>query len=162
MENKRFYRSSKSSYIGGVCGGIAEYFNIDPVLVRIIFILVFIYGGAGLLIYLILWVITPKEPFDYSKFNSTGAPGSSPDEGANTETSSGCINDMMPGKKSEVKKNGALVGGIILVTIGTLFLFDNLIRVFDFSDFWPVVLVILGVAIIATSINNKNKNNNEL
>jgi len=49
--------------IGGVCGGIAEYFGIDPVLVRIIAVILLLPGGLpGLLPYLILWAVVPKKP----------------------------------------------------------------------------------------------------
>ena len=61
MESKKLYRSSKDSVLAGVCGGIGEYFNIDPVIVRIVWIVVTFIGGAGILGYLIAWVIIPKE-----------------------------------------------------------------------------------------------------
>ncbi len=57
---KRLYRNSDEKIIGGVCSGIASYFNIDVVFIRIIFILFFIFGGSGLLIYLILWLVVPE------------------------------------------------------------------------------------------------------
>ena len=60
---KRLYRSRKDKVIAGVCGGLAQYFNIDPVIVRVIFVLLVIPGGLpGLLPYLIMWVIVPLEP----------------------------------------------------------------------------------------------------
>lgn len=59
-ETKRLYRSTKDKIIGGLCGGIAEYFNIDPVLVRLIFI-IFSFHGFGLLAYLVGWCIIPKK-----------------------------------------------------------------------------------------------------
>ncbi len=57
---KRFYRSSTDKIIGGVCGGIAEYFNIDPLLVRLAFALLFFGYGTGLLAYLLVWILAPK------------------------------------------------------------------------------------------------------
>ncbi len=61
-ERKKLYRSVDERIVGGVCGGIAEYFKIDPVLVRIIFILLFFGAGTGLLAYIIAWIIVPEEP----------------------------------------------------------------------------------------------------
>ncbi|MDO8538357.1 MAG: PspC domain-containing protein [archaeon] len=59
---KRLYRSRKDKILGGVCGGIANYFSIDPVIVRLIWILLSIGSfGAGIIIYLIAWVIIPQE-----------------------------------------------------------------------------------------------------
>lgn len=59
---KKLYRSRKQSMIAGVCGGLAEYFNIDPTWVRLIFILLFFAGGSALLVYIVLWIIVPLEP----------------------------------------------------------------------------------------------------
>jgi len=56
----RLSRSSSERMVAGVCGGLAEYFNIDPVIVRLIFVLVTLTSGLGLLIYLLLWMIMPR------------------------------------------------------------------------------------------------------
>jgi len=58
---KRLQRSRTEKMIGGVCGGLAEYFNIDPTIVRILWVLITLLGGAGLLLYIILWVIMPLQ-----------------------------------------------------------------------------------------------------
>lgn len=62
MEPKRLYRSRTDTMLGGVCAGLAKYFTLDPTVVRLIFVLLFILAGQGLLIYLILWLIVPLEP----------------------------------------------------------------------------------------------------
>ncbi len=59
---KKLYRSIDERIVGGVCGGIAEYFKVDPVLVRIVFIILFFGAGSGLLAYFIAWIIVPEEP----------------------------------------------------------------------------------------------------
>ena len=65
VEYKRVYRSRKERILGGVCGGIGAYFNIDPVLVRVAWaVLVFAYG-VGLLGYIIAWIIIPEEPMEF-------------------------------------------------------------------------------------------------
>ena len=58
---KKLYRSKKNRMIAGICGGIGEYFDIDPTLVRVIYIVVSVFSIAfpGILVYLILWVIIP-------------------------------------------------------------------------------------------------------
>ncbi len=61
-DRKKLYRSIDERILGGVCGGIAEYFKVDPVLVRIIFIVLFFGAGSGLLAYIIAWIIVPEEP----------------------------------------------------------------------------------------------------
>jgi phage shock protein PspC (stress-responsive transcriptional regulator) len=57
---RRMYRDPDSRMIGGVCSGLAAYWNLDPTLVRVIFVILAIFGSAGILIYLILWVVLPE------------------------------------------------------------------------------------------------------
>ncbi|MBO4611926.1 MAG: PspC domain-containing protein [Bacteroidaceae bacterium] len=65
MNGKRFYLSAKDKKIGGVCGGIAEYFDIDPLLVRIIFLVAVLELGMGLFAYFALWILAPRNPDRY-------------------------------------------------------------------------------------------------
>lgn len=58
---KKLYRSQSNRYICGVCGGIAEYFNIDPTIVRLIFALVGLGGGSGIIFYIIAAIVIPNE-----------------------------------------------------------------------------------------------------
>ena len=60
---KRLYRSSTNKVIAGVCGGLGEYFKIDPVIFRVIFVILLLPGGLpGLIPYVILWIIVPLKP----------------------------------------------------------------------------------------------------
>ena len=59
---KRLYRKRNDKIVAGVCSGLADYLNIDPSIVRIIFIILVFAGLQGILVYLILWLITPLEP----------------------------------------------------------------------------------------------------
>ena len=59
---KRLHRSRNEKMIGGVCGGLGEYFGIDPTIVRVLWVAVTLIGGAGILAYLILWIIMPLDP----------------------------------------------------------------------------------------------------
>ena len=63
MTTRKLYRSRTEKIIGGVCGGLADYFNVDPTLVRLIFIILLFTPLHGLLLYLILWLITPSAPY---------------------------------------------------------------------------------------------------
>ena len=60
MENKRLLRSTNNRMLGGVCAGVAEYFNLDPTIVRIIYVVLFFAGTVGLLLYLIMWLLIPE------------------------------------------------------------------------------------------------------
>lgn len=59
---KRLYRSRRERMLAGVCGGVADYFNADPTLVRLLFVLATLMGGPGLLAYLIMMIVVPEEP----------------------------------------------------------------------------------------------------
>lgn len=58
---KKLYRSETDKMLGGVCGGIGEYFEIDPTIVRLLFVLITLSGGAGIFAYLILWIVVPTQ-----------------------------------------------------------------------------------------------------
>ena len=68
MENnaeKKLYKSKKSKMISGVCGGLGEYFNIDPTLVRLAFVILCIFAGGGLIAYIVALIIVPEAPEGY-------------------------------------------------------------------------------------------------
>ncbi len=59
---KKLYRSKKDKKIGGVCGGIGEYFGIDSTLIRLIAVILIFISGAGLIAYIVAWAIIPEKP----------------------------------------------------------------------------------------------------
>jgi phage shock protein C len=64
-ENKKqLYRSTDNRWLAGVCGGLAKYFDIDPTLVRVIFVVLAFFGLGGAIIYILLWVLIPQKPTD--------------------------------------------------------------------------------------------------
>ncbi len=67
FKGKRLYRSRKERMLAGVCGGIAEYFEVDPPIVRLAWVLFTFAGGAGLVAYIIAWIIVPEAPQDAQK-----------------------------------------------------------------------------------------------
>jgi phage shock protein C len=77
---KRLYRSRDERMISGVCGGIAKYFNVDPTLIRLLFVLFAFAGGPGLIAYIILAIIVPEEPA-----GQAAPPASTPEPPATVE-----------------------------------------------------------------------------
>ncbi len=59
--NKKLYRTEKNKVLGGVCGGLAEYFDVDPTLVRLLWVAFTLAFGGGLLAYIIFWIVVPKK-----------------------------------------------------------------------------------------------------
>jgi phage shock protein C len=161
MEPKRLYRSSRSRVFGGVAGGIADYFSIDPVLVRLLFVALAILGGGGVLIYIILWIVLPEyNPVNFSAdFSSASTPHVNPQPQTEPEMSN---QNPFPRKEDddESKTKGAIIAGVILITLGSLFFIDNLIPSIDFGDLWPVLLIVIGLVILLTGMPGKRKNMN--
>jgi phage shock protein C len=60
-EPKRLKRSKTNKVIAGVCGGVGEYFNVDPVIIRIIMLILVLGAGTGVVAYLIAWLVIPEE-----------------------------------------------------------------------------------------------------
>ncbi len=58
---RRLYRSQTDKMLGGVCAGLGQYLDVDPTVIRLIFILAALLGGHGILLYLILWLVMPPE-----------------------------------------------------------------------------------------------------
>jgi phage shock protein PspC (stress-responsive transcriptional regulator) len=154
----RLFRSRKERVIGGVCGGLAEYFGIDPIIIRIIFVVLLIGKGVGLLAYLIMWVAIPEEPLEHYYARFKQAPGNSnPSGGINPEgENQGPQHEFaQPADYSAYmpkKNNGGLVFGIGLIGLGLLFLFWTLIPSFEFELFFPILLVVLGAFLIFNSL----------
>jgi phage shock protein C len=63
-QNKKLYRSQSNVMLGGVCAGLGDYLDLDPTIVRLIFVVMFLTASFGFWLYLILWIIVPPEPVD--------------------------------------------------------------------------------------------------
>lgn len=144
MNSKKLYRSRKDKMLGGVAGGVAEYFDIDPTIVRIIFVVTLFLGGGGFLAYIIMWIVVPEEPFvivppDTSAGQNTTGETAGPDPKVVYEY--------------HRKKRGS-IGGMVLIIIGVLFLLDNFFPRFDIGDYWPLILIAIGAGLLTRSRNN--------
>ncbi len=71
-QHRRIYRDSENRVLGGVCAGLAAYWDIDPVIIRVVFIVLVLLGGSGVLIYLILWLIIPEAQTTAQKLEMRG------------------------------------------------------------------------------------------
>lgn len=136
---KKFYRSRKDKVIAGVCGGLSEYFDIDPVLVRIIFFLLIFFNGIGVLLYLLLMIITPQEPISIEPTDFS------------SETISKAESSVQLEEKPSQSSKTRQIFGVILLVIGTLFLLDNLLPFFDFELIIPIILILVGVYLLIQS-----------
>jgi phage shock protein PspC (stress-responsive transcriptional regulator) len=161
-KNKRLYRSAKSKVFGGVAGGIAEYFDIDPIIIRLLFVIIAFAGGGGVVVYLILWIALPLEPITPFTMNmGSGEPfnAANPGEQSTSDYNTGTANPFEVPAKPE-NRNG-LIGGIVLISLGLIFLANRFIPNINFGDLWPLVLVVLGGVLIATSLAERKNDKQE-
>jgi len=149
--SSKLYRSETDKKIGGVCGGLANYFDVDVILIRVAFVLLLLFGGGGLLAYIILWIVIPTEPKDFTKA------GNIQEDTSNLkETSKESI------ETKNKKNNTSLIAGMLLIFFGLLILFDKLLPYYNFIDFWPIILIVVGALMIKPEIlKASTKKNNE-
>ncbi|HRY52686.1 MAG TPA: PspC domain-containing protein [Candidatus Portnoybacteria bacterium] len=147
--NKTLHRSQTDKIIAGVCGGLAEYFDIDSTIVRLLFILVVALGGSGLLIYLALWLIMPKSIHQSAVINEEKVK-----EFASEIKEK--VNDLREEfKKDEPVKKDKHRGGFfgwLLIVLGIVFLANNFMPFWlraQMVSFWPLILVFIGLVVIA-------------
>lgn len=132
--DKRLYRSKQNRVISGVCGGIGEYFNIDPTIIRILWVATSFAGGSGLIAYIIALIIIPEGDFEHYNQADNAFDG---------------VND---GWKEPVKYDTArtnfLMGGI-LILVGVLFIVREFVPHWVTYNFmFPGILIIIGAAIL--------------
>ena len=145
---ERLYRSKREKMIGGVCGGLADYFSIDVTLVRLI-ALVALFGGVGFFVYLAGWAIIPEQPTDKAepagnyKFDvGEAVKGMASDV---KEATQGLGRDENQGNN----ENRSKMAGGILVILGAFFLLERVFPYwFDMSKMWPALLIVIGLVII--------------
>lgn len=147
---KKLQRSRKNKVFFGVCGGIAEHLGLDPVVVRLVFILVTLFGGMGVLAYIIGVIIIPE---------------SSEAEVNKTEPADNLASTYIPPSQAPVPKrdkSGEVIG-LTLIAFGIFFLLRKIEafdRYFDWISyhFWsilvPAIFVVLGISLIMRTRKN--------
>jgi len=168
--HKKLYRSAREKMLGGVAGGLAEYFDVDPTIVRLVFVLSIFVGGAGIIAYIIMWIVVPQGPFVPYNMNTnippqnqgsaTGTDSNSPTGGnsstetgtaPNKETPSDLNQDYSQFQKTHHEKH-AIIWGIVLVIFGIFLLANNMIDRIHFHDIFPVALIVLGIGLLLNAI----------
>jgi phage shock protein C len=135
--DSRLFRSKTSRILGGVAGGLGEYLQIDPTIIRIAFMLITIFGGSGLILYLVLWLIVPTKdqsdnPDDYISDNIKDFKAKTREFGSTIQAQRG---------------NTRYFLGLILLGLGVIFLMENfgMLPFFRMERFWPLLLIVLGL-----------------
>ena len=138
MENKRLERNPMNRVIGGVCSGLADYFGLDVALVRIAFVIAFLFASFGFWLYIILWIVLPES--QRTTYNGQ--------QGQSQQTTDDGQQSIV---KSESKVKSVLAGSFVIL-IGLLFLINNFIPINWVWKLWPLILVAIGAVMIVTAI----------
>lgn len=120
MEN-RLMRSQHDRILGGVCGGLGKYLNIDVVLVRLFFIVFTLAGGIGPLVYIILWIVVPSE-----ETVTGGAPSSATIDGEVIKDRAETLKEEISQVVNQPSKKTSLYIGIGLILVGGYIFLQNL------------------------------------
>lgn len=152
MNNTRLYRSQTDEMIGGVCGGLAQYLNLDSTLIRLFFILLALGDGIGVMLYFILWIVLPAE-----EEVAGNTLGENVQTGANeiADRARSMGEDLSQSLSRPNPERGKIIG-IGLIIAGSIYLLQAFnipwLGWLSFDNLWPVLLIVAGVALIIRQI----------
>lgn len=129
---KKLQRDTQNRVLGGVCSGLANYFDIDPALIRVLFVIALLAFSAGFWLYIILWIVMPAAPFGETQ------------------------QFVEVQEVEEKKRKSNLTAGLILIIGGCCFLLGNLLPEFSWRTFWPILLIALGLLLIVPQKDKKS------
>ncbi len=139
--SKKLYRNKEDGILGGVCAGLSDHFESDVVLIRLIFVFLTIFGGGGLLIYIIMWIVIPtlnstENEYEVHDDSNTIKDNEFKESGNNTKCNK---------SESGVRRlKSRQILGIALMIFGVFFILDEFIPI-RFDDYvFPAFMIILG------------------
>lgn len=146
---QRLYRSRSGAILGGVCGGLGDYFNIDSNIIRLVFVILTFINGVGLLLYLAVWLIVPREETT-EKTTLKETVHIAAEE--IVEKAQGIGKEIGRAVRRSSSSNASVFLGIILLLLGSVFLMHNLglgwFFGLGFNLLWPALLIIGGVILL--------------
>ena len=145
---QRLYRSQKDKIIGGICGGLGDYFDVDPVFFRVLFVVLTFVNGIGLLLYIILWFVVPLGRGETSSENKVAVHTHEPAGGSSKSASSNVFTTV--GEVLKKRSAGGIVIALIVILIGTVALLSNFFSadLLRFEIIWPMFLIFIGLYFI--------------
>lgn len=145
MENIKLYRNKSDRMIGGVCGGLGTFLNIDPIFVRLLFVLLLFGSEFGFILYLLLWIIVPEEGKAYGfKDNSLGEKVKS-------------MGEDIQQAVTQPHPQAGIIMGVGLIVIGGFLFLDRLnlswMNWINLDILWPILLIVGGVILLLRKKN---------
>ncbi len=136
---KKLYRSRNDRMIAGVCAGLGNYFGIESTLVRIGWILIAFIESTGIIAYIICAVVFPEGPKSNKRIESDEYTAGDKDYDEK---------DHVDNSENEKDNRSKILTGSILIILGALFIIRRYVYWFDFSNLWPIILIIAGGYVI--------------
>jgi phage shock protein C len=149
----KLHKSKNNRVLAGVCGGIAEYFNVDPTLIRLAWVLAVFFGGSGLVLYILAMIIIPEEKPVLAK---KSIPMDIEAEGSREKNEEEEQMMLEEGASQNESQRHQLLG-LILVGLGGYFLIERFFPYFRLHYWWPVILIVIGVAILFRSLGGNGR-----
>lgn len=146
--NRRLYRSHTDSVVSGVAGGVAEYLDVDPAIVRVLWaLLALVTGGVFLVLYIVMWVVVPYRPEagDAAAGEQAAADGTAPTWNAQPH----------PGPRGHRSGSGSWIFGLILVIVGLYFLGVEYLPDINVDRLWPLGLVVVGLVLLVGAMRRR-------
>ena len=135
---KKLQRDTTNKVIGGVCSGLANYFNIDAALLRVLFVLMFLCASAGFWLYIILWIVMPAGQGIQNEASHF----------VSSDDTTEVLEETQSDSVKSPKPKGSLVAGLILIGIGAIGLLHKYIPEINWDTAWPILLILLGLFLI--------------
>ena len=144
---RRLYRSDTESVLGGVAGGVAEYLDVDPAIVRVIWaLLALITGGIFLVLYIVMWIVVPYGP----ETGEVAAGDSAVPDGA-----SPTWNAQPRRRARDPSGGGSWIFGLVLIGLGVYFLAREYLPEVHVDRLWPLGLVLIGLVLLFGAIRRR-------
>ena len=149
--NRRLYRSHTDSVLGGVAGGVAEYLDLDPAIVRVLWaLLALITGGVFFVLYIVMWVVVPYPP-DAGEVGEAATGGQAPADGSAPTWNA----QPYRGPRRRGSGSGSWIFGLILVIVGVYFLAREYLPDLNIDRLWPLGLVLVGVLLLFAALRRR-------
>jgi phage shock protein PspC (stress-responsive transcriptional regulator) len=132
----------------GVAGGMAEWMDLDPAVVRLVWALLILAGGVGLLLYIVAAIVVPEAPYEAMGAAPSAPPTGGPGETAAANQTRWEAREARRAARRQNPGNAGMIFGLVLVIVGAWFLIDRLVPALDTSWFIPGVLIVVGILLV--------------
>jgi phage shock protein C len=154
---ERLYRSREDRMLAGVAGGLAERWDTDPSLIRILWaVLIVLTGGIALVVYIVMAIVVPEGEATAASWpdepQNTGTPSTDPTTRVTTPASATTSTRRQRRRDPDRPRRGGLIFGALLILVGGYFLLRQFIPSIDLGTSWPVILIGLGIILVIVAV----------